>query len=226
MTIVSNCRQIVKTIESQLNTVNRNRDAVTCVAVTKLRTLEETEILYEEGFRHFGENRLEGLHEKQAYFKQADIKWHFIGSLQTRKVKDVINSIDYFHSLDRESLAKEINKRAEKQVSCFVQVNVSGEKSKHGISPDELDAFIEMLEKYPKIKVIGLMTMAPIDADEDMLRGCFKKLKHLQEGIAAKALSYAPCAETSMGMSRDYPIAIQEGATFVRIGSSFFEEIN
>lgn len=223
MTIAANCREIEATIASHLKTVNRNRDAVTCVAVTKLRTLEETEILYREGYRHFGENRPEGLKEKQAYFKQPDIKWHFIGSLQTRKVKDVINTIDYFHSLDRESLAKEINKRAENPINCFVQVNVTGEASKHGIAPEELDAFIAVLEHYPKIKVIGLMTMAPIAADESALRACFKKLKQLQEGIAAKALPYAPCTQTSMGMSRDYPIAIQEGATHVRIGSSFFE---
>lgn len=222
MSIISNCQTIVSTIESHLKNVNRNRDAVTCVAVTKLRTLEETEVLYQQGFRHFGENRLEGLKEKQAYFTQSDIKWHFIGTLQTRKVKDVINNIDYFHSLDRESLAKEINKRAEKVINCFVQVNVSGEESKHGLSPAELELFITLLEKYPKIKVVGLMTMAPIDADEKELHHCFSELKQLQETIASKKLAFAPCTETSMGMSRDYPIAIEEGATFVRIGSSFF----
>lgn len=223
MTIIANCRAIASSIEAELNNVNRSRDAVTCVAVTKLRTLEETEVLYEHGLRHFGENRVEGLLEKQAYFQQDDIKWHFIGSLQTRKVKEVINRIDYFHSLDRESLAKEINKRAEKPINCFVQVNVTGEESKHGLAPQELDGFIECLAAYPNIMVIGLMTMAPIDADDALLHQSFKHLKQLQEAIAAKNLPYAPCTETSMGMSGDYQIAIQEGATFVRIGSSFFE---
>lgn len=224
MTIISNCREIAATIESELNAVNRNRDAVTCVAVTKLRTLEETQVLYEQGLNHFGENRVEGLNEKQAYFKQSDIKWHFIGSLQTRKVKDVINQIDYFHALDRESLAKEINKRAEKQIACFVQVNVTGETSKHGLRPEELQDFITLMEAYPAIKIVGLMTMAPIDADNETLQNSFKQLKKLQEAVAERKLSYAPCTETSMGMSRDYPIAIQQGATFVRIGSSFFEK--
>lgn len=224
MTILSNCREIAATIEMELNAVNRNRDAVTCVAVTKLRSLEETEVLYEQGLNHFGENRVEGLIEKQAHFKQTDIKWHFIGSLQTRKVKDVINRIDYFHALDRETLAKEINKRAEKQMACFVQVNVAGEASKHGLSPEELQDFITLLEAYPQIQVVGLMTMAPIDADDETLHRIFYQLKKLQEAVAERNLPYAPCTETSMGMSRDYPIAIQEGATFVRIGSSFFEE--
>ena len=223
MTIDSNYQRVESAIQSHLNAVTRNRDTLICVAVTKLQSLNDTEVLYQNGCRHFGENRVEGLLEKKSFFKQNDITWHFIGSLQTRKVKEVINKIDYFHSLDRESLAKEINKRAEKPVSCFVQVNVTGELSKHGISPNELDAFIKTIENYPMIHVVGLMTMAPFHAQETELRACFRTLKELQESIASQKLSYAPCHETSMGMSRDYPIAIEEGATFIRVGSALFE---
>lgn len=223
MTIESNFHHVESIIHSSLNAVNRNRDTLTCVAVTKLQSLEDTKVLYQNGQRHFGENRVEGLLEKQAYFKQDDIIWHFIGSLQTRKVKEIINKIDYLHSLDRESLAKEINKRAQKPVSCFIQVNVTGEVSKHGIAPNELDAFVKVVKDYPMIKIVGLMTMAPIDAEEKELQACFRKLKKLQEAIASQKIPYAACQETSMGMSRDYPIAIEQGATFIRVGSVLFE---
>ena len=136
----------------------------------------------------------------------------------------MINRIAYFHALDRMSLAKEINERAEKPVSCFVQVNVTGESSKHGLSASEAIPFIKSLEGFPNITVVGLMTMAPIDATDVELRRCFKDLKIIQEQVAALNLAHAPCTETSMGMSQDYPIAIAEGATFVRVGSAFFAE--
>ena len=102
---------------------------------------------------------------------------HFIGSLQSRKVKDVINDVDYFHALDRMSLAKEINKRAEHTISCFLQVNVSGESSKHGISLDEVNAFIEEIKQFENIKIVGLMTMAPYTDDNAYIQSLFRKLR-------------------------------------------------
>lgn len=202
---------------------HRSPQDLTVVAVTKTRTIREVEELYHFGYRHFAENRVEGFLEKKENLNLPDMKWHFVGSLQTRKVKNVINEIDYFHALDRESLAKEINKRADYTIACFVQVNVTGETSKHGVFPDSLEPFILSLSEFPKIKVIGLMTMAPVDASEAELHECFNKLKELQMVIEAKKIAYAPCTHTSMGMSNDYEIAIQEGSTFVRIGSAFFK---
>lgn len=202
----------------------RKREDVTVIAVTKTKPAEQVEELYRLGYRHFAENRLEGLLEKQEALPQEDISWHYIGTLQTRKVKQVINRIAYFHALDRPSLAKEINERAEQPVSCFVQVNVTGESTKHGLSASEAVPFIQSLESFPNIIVVGLMTMAPIDATDVELRQCFKDLKIMQEQVAALNLTYAPCTETSMGMSQDYPVAIAEGATFVRVGSAFFAE--
>lgn len=202
----------------------RKREDVTVIAVTKTKPAEQVEELYRLGYRHFAENRLEGLLEKQEALPQEDISWHYIGTLQTRKVKQVINRIAYFHALDRPSLAKEINERAEQPVSCFVQVNVTGESTKHGLSASEAVPFIQSLESFPNIIVVGLMTMAPIDATDVELRQCFKDLKIMQEQVAALNLPYAPCTETSMGMSQDYPVAIAEGATFVRVGSAFFAE--
>jgi len=145
---------------------------------------------------------------------------HFIGNLQSLKVKEIINDIVYLHSLDRLILAKEIQKRAEHVIDCFVQVNVSKEDSKSGILPEDTLDFIKTLEHYDKINVVGLMTMAPNVEDAVVLIKVFRDLKALQLDVAERELPHAPCTETLMGMSNDYLIAGQEGATFVRIGTA------
>lgn len=193
------------------------------IAVTKYVTIERAKEAYQAGIRHFGENRLEGFKEKKEALPK-DAVLHFIGSLQSRKVKDVINDVDYFHALDRISLAKEINKRAEHTISCFLQVNVSGESSKHGISLDEVNAFIEEIKQFENIKIVGLMTMAPYTDDNAYIQSLFRKLRTKRDEIKKLNLEYAPCEELSMGMSNDYPIAIEEGATFVRIGTKLVGE--
>lgn len=142
--------------------------------------------------------------------------------MQRRKVKLIINEIDYFHALDSLTLAEEIQKRAEKELACFIEVNVTGEESKHGLAPETISDFVHQLAVFDKIKVIGLMTMAPIDASEAELHMIFSKLKRIQVAINALQLLHAPCTELSMGMSNDYPVAIEEGATFVRIGTAIF----
>ncbi|KIL47639.1 YggS family pyridoxal phosphate-dependent enzyme [Jeotgalibacillus campisalis] len=201
----------------------RSSEDIQIVAVTKYVSNERAKEAVEAGFTHLGENRLEGLMEKQEYL-QNKASWHFIGSLQSRKVKDVINKIDYLHSLDRLSLAKEIQKRSDGTVNCFIQVNVSGEGQKHGIAPEKVMEFIEQLSKYDKIRVAGLMTMAPHTKDEELLRNCFKQLANIQKEIHTCGMPHAPCTELSMGMSNDYEIAIEEGATFIRIGTALVGE--
>ncbi|MGW9815336.1 YggS family pyridoxal phosphate-dependent enzyme [Staphylococcus cohnii] len=188
------------------------------IAVTKYVTIERANDAYQAGIRHFGENRLEGFQQKKAALPD-DVVMHFIGSLQTRKVKEVINNIDYFHALDRLKLAKEINKRAQHKVKCFVQVNVSGETSKQGIALDEVDTFIKDLEQYENIEITGLMTMAPYTDDEPYIKDLFKSLRAKRDEIKALNLNFAPCTELSMGMSNDYHLAAEEGASFVRIGT-------
>lgn len=219
-----NVRHFEDQLNTSLNNSRRDRVDLRVIAVTKYVSVEQAAKVVSLGYKNLGENRPEGLIEKQDALQDEDIIWHFIGSLQSRKVKKVINRIDYLHSLDRLSLAKEIEKRAEKTIPCFVQVNVSGEDSKSGVSPSELEDFIQSLSAFSKIHVIGLMTMAPIDADETAVRHYFKDLKKLQEKVAQMELESAPCTELSMGMSQDYPIAIEEGATFIRVGSAFFKE--
>ena len=217
--VQQNLEIINEKITDACNESKRKPSDITLIAVTKEVSVERTAEVIESGIRDLGENRPEGLMKKLDAIKN-DVKWHYIGSLQTRKVKQVINEIDYLHSLDRLSLAAEIEKRATSVKDCFVQVNVSGEDSKHGLSVEEVEEFIIELGQYARIRVIGLMTMAPNTEDESVIRSVFKQLKQLQEKIALKQLPYAPCTELSMGMSGDYPIAIEEGATFVRIGTA------
>lgn len=143
--------------------------------------------------------------------------------MQRRKVKDVINLVDYFHALDSVKLAKEIEKRAEHMIKCFLEVNISGEATKHGFAPEDIDQALAEISQLDNVEIVGLMTMAPIDADNEQLDNIFASMKQLQIEIAAKGIANVPCTELSMGMSRDYTRAIQQGATFVRIGTAFFE---
>jgi pyridoxal phosphate enzyme (YggS family) len=207
MSIYDNVKEILNHIPPQTS----------IIGVTKYVDSQVAKDLVANGITHLGENRPDVFLKK--YTEVGDkVTWHFIGTLQTRKVRDVINHIDYLHSLDRLSLVKEIQTRADKKVKCFVQVNVSEEKSKHGLAKDEVIDFIKHISNFDKIEVIGLMTMAPNTKDVAVIRSCFSELRRLQEKVQNLAFLHAPCLELSMGMSNDYQIAIEEGATFVRLG--------
>lgn len=217
--ISTNLTKIEAQIQAAQKNAQREQDKIHIIAVTKEVSVERTQEAVDAGLIHLGENRPEGLHNKIVAV-QGPIHWHYIGSLQTRKVKQIINEIDYLHSLDRLSLAQEIEKRAVAPVKCFVQVNVSKEATKHGLPVEEILPFIESLRDFTKIQVVGLMTMAPNTEDELVIRSVFKQLKQCQQQIADQRLTHAPCTELSMGMSNDFQIAIEEGATFVRIGTA------
>lgn len=219
-TLQQRMQKIEKAIQAACDRSNRKRQDVTIVAVTKQVSTNRAKEVIELGITNLGENRPEGLLAKQEDIQSEKLNWHFIGNVQSRKVKDIINKVDFLHSLDRLSLAKEIQKRASSTVNCFVQVNVSGEESKSGINPEELEDFILQLANYDKIRVVGLMTMAPFTEDEEWIRTVFRSLRSLRDQIAAKEVEHAPCTLLSMGMSNDYSIAIEEGATHVRIGTA------
>lgn len=221
MSIRENLERIKNEIEQICTEQGRDPESVHVVAVTKYVSVERTKEAIEAGVQHIGENRTDGMNKKQEEIEK-ECTWHFIGTLQSRKVKEVINNIDYLHSLDRMSLAKEVDKRLDdgKVLNCFVQVNVSGEETKSGLSPDEVIPFIKELEKYKGIRVVGLMTMAPFYEDPEQTRPIFRKLRELRDRVHALNLPHAPCTELSMGMSNDYIVALEEGATFIRIGSS------
>lgn len=216
--VSNNLLEIEKDIQKACEKSGRNPEEVKLIAVTKYVTIERAKQAVENGVKDLGENRPEGLIDKKNEIGDA-ATWHFIGSLQSRKVRDIVNEVDYIHSLDRMSLAKEINKRADRVVDCFVQVNTSGEESKHGLEPENVAEFVDALRDFPNIRVAGLMTMAPYIDDESALRSYFRKLRQLRDDISGRHLSHAPCMYLSMGMSNDYKIAIEEGATHIRIGT-------
>ena len=222
MNLVENADLVRQQVEAARNNANR-QDQVNVIAVTKYADVATTEELVKTGIQHIGENRVDKFLEKYQALKEYNLTWHLIGSLQRRKVKDVINLVDYFHALDSVKLAQEIQKRAEHPIKCFLQVNISGEESKHGFAPDELDDVLEEIAQLDRIEIVGLMTMAPFEASQEELQDIFSKTHQLQKQLEKKQLKNMPFSELSMGMSRDFEVAIANGATYVRIGTSFFK---
>ncbi|WP_042456200.1 YggS family pyridoxal phosphate-dependent enzyme [Neobacillus dielmonensis] len=223
MNVAAKLEQIRQQINEACRKAERNPDEVTIIAVTKYVSVQRAKEALEAGIQHLGENRDEGLLEKWNILQDKPV-WHYIGTLQSRKVKNIIDKVDYIHSLDRLSLAEEINKRANGPINCLVQVNVSQEESKHGLHPEEVVDFVRSLRPFEKIRVQGLMTMAPLTNDEQVIRDCFRRLRELRDQIQDCHLDFAPCTELSMGMSNDFVIAIEEGATMVRIGTALVGE--
>ncbi len=222
MNLIENADLVRQQVETARNKANR-QDQVNVIAVTKYVDVATTEALVKTGIQHIGENRVDKFLEKYQALKEYDLTWHLIGSLQRRKVKDVINFVDYFHALDSVKLSQEIQKRAEHPIKCFLQVNISGEESKHGFAPDELDDVLAEIAQLDKIEIVGLMTMAPFEASQEELQDIFSKTHQLQKQLEKKQLKNMPFSELSMGMSRDFEVAIANGATYVRIGTSFFK---
>ena len=222
MNLEQNADLVRQQVETARNKANR-QDQVNVIAVTKYVDVATTEALVKTGIQHIGENRVDKFLEKYQALKEYDLTWHLIGSLQRRKVKDVINLVDYFHALDSVKLTQEIQKRAEHPIKCFLQVNISGEESKHGFAPDELDDVLAEIAQLDKIEIVGLMTMAPFEASQEELQDIFSKTHQLQKQLEKKQLKNMPFSELSMGMSRDFEVAVANGATYVRIGTSFFK---
>ena len=223
MNLKNNTELIFQQIAEASQKANRDLDSVSVIAVTKYVDVETAEALLPLGIHHIGENRVDKFLEKYQALKDRPITWHLIGTLQRRKVKDVISFVDYFHALDSLKLAQEIQKRTDHVIKCFLQVNISGEESKHGFSKEALLEQLADLAQLDQIEYVGLMTMAPFEADTDELRTIFKKTQELQAEIREKQIPNMPMTELSMGMSRDYEEAIQFGSTFVRIGTAFFK---
>jgi pyridoxal phosphate enzyme (YggS family) len=200
---------------------NRNRQEVQIIAVTKYVSNETTGEVIRLGMNHIGENRWQDAEPKWKAFQDRAV-WHFIGHLQTNKVKEVIGKFAFIHSLDRLSLATEIEKKAAALnviVSCFIQLNVSGEETKYGMHPEELNGFVDKLVHMPHIRVIGLMTMAPYEAEPESTRPVFRELRRLRDELNKEQILGYHIPHLSMGMSNDFEVAIEEGATWVRLGT-------
>lgn len=216
--VPGNISELNDRIKAACERSKRKADDIKLVAVTKTASIGQIEEAIACGQKDFGENKLQAAEEKLLHFKDKPfLNWHMIGHLQTNKVKNVIGNFSLIHSLDSFHLAKEIDKRAAEKgiiAKTLIEVNVSGEKSKFGIKPEEISALLSEVSKLPNIKVEGLMTMAPFSENPENSRPYFKKLFRLAEENGLK--------ELSMGMSGDFEVAIEEGSTIIRIGQAIF----
>ncbi|KKC20577.1 MULTISPECIES: YggS family pyridoxal phosphate-dependent enzyme [Streptococcus] len=222
MDLQKNKRIVFDNVRLATEAAHRPEHSVSVIAVTKYVDSTIAGQLIDTGIEHIAENRVDKFLDKYEALKDKSVTWHLIGTLQRRKVKDVINFVDYFHALDSVKLASEIEKRADHPVKCFLQVNISEEDSKHGFKVSEIEAAIEEIGKMENIQLVGLMTMAPADASQERIASIFREANQLRKNLQSKKRKNMPFTELSMGMSGDYSIAIQEGSTFVRIGTSFF----
>lgn len=214
---------VFEQVANATKAAKRSQESVKVIAVTKYVDSGVAARLIDTGIEHIGENRVDMFLDKYEALKDKNLTWHLIGTLQRRKVKNVINYVDYFHALDSVKLAAEIQKRAEHPIKCFLQVNISEEESKHGFKVSEIDEALEQISDFDKVEIVGLMTMAPKNASDSEIDDIFGKADQLRQDLQERHLPHMPFTELSMGMSGDFPIAIRNGATFVRIGSSFFK---
>lgn len=207
----------------------RDPSSVTLIGVSKTRTPEEIQAVIDGGIVHLGENKVQELATKVEALGRAGLTWHLIGSLQTNKVKAALPVADLIHSLDRDSLLEALAKEGQRRgmpVRALVQVNVSGEETKHGIDPTELIPFLQRASASGWVEIDGLMTMAPADADAETARPHFRRLRELAQSAANLGLAHVQMTHLSMGMSGDFEVAIEEGATLVRVGTALFGERN
>ncbi|MCQ4086099.1 YggS family pyridoxal phosphate-dependent enzyme [Saccharibacillus sp. JS10] len=221
MTLEQRIAQVNQSVAETCARVGRSPEEVNIVAVTKYVSVEKTSNVLDSGIVHLGENRWQTAKPKWEALGSRGI-WHFIGQLQSNKVKEVVGKFAYIHSLDRLSLAKELERQASAtdiHIKAFVQVNVSGEESKSGMEPENVFDFIGQMKQFPHIEVIGLMTMAPLDSDAESARPVFRQLRELRDELNAKGAQEQPIQHLSMGMSGDFEVAIEEGATWIRLGS-------
>lgn len=219
MSLTQRMTEVEKRIQAACERSGRSRQEVQLIAVTKYVSLETTRQVLDLGLHHIGENRWQDAQQKYEALGDRGT-WHFIGHLQTNKVKEIVGRFEWIHSLDRLSLAKELNKRTEQdgvKQACLIQLNISGEESKHGLPAEQLFDFAAQASQLGGIEIAGLMTMAPIVDNPEEARPIFRKLKELQMELKTKGLS--SCEHLSMGMSGDFEVAIEEGATMIRLGS-------
>lgn len=226
--LVENLREVEERIASACKRANRNREEVTLIAVSKTKPVSMLEEVYGAGIRDFGENKVQELTEKYEVMNK-DIRWHMIGHLQRNKVKYIVDKVKLIHSVDSVRLAQAIEQEAAKKnviVDILIEVNVAEEESKFGLKVDEVIAMVEEISKYSHLRIKGLMTIAPYVENAEENRCVFARLRKLSVDIDAKNIDNVSVEILSMGMTNDYEVAIEEGATMVRVGTGIFGERN
>lgn len=225
MSIKQNIDIVQEKIKKAALSVNRDPKEIAIVAVSKNVSCDSISEAIDAGISQFGESRVQEFLGKYDRIEE-DINWHLIGSLQRNKVKYILDKVELIHSLDRLSLAREINKRAEKidkKVQALVQVNMSREDTKSGVYEEELYSFIKKMEGYPNIEIKGLMTIGPLTDDKEAIRACFHRFRNLFEELSLRDMDNIEMKYLSMGMSKDYEIAVEEGSNMVRVGRAIFK---
>ena len=217
-------KEVEKRIQAACDRAGRKREEVTLIAVSKTKPVETLQEAYDLGVRIFGENKVQELTAKYEALPK-DIHWHMIGHLQTNKVKYIIDKAELIHSVDSLKLAETIEKEAAKHdliADILVEVNVAEEESKFGMKMEEVIPFVEKVSAFPHVRVRGLMTIAPFVEDPEENRSIFADLHKLYVDIKQKNIDNGTVSILSMGMTNDYEVAIEEGATMVRIGTGIF----
>ncbi|MBO6584785.1 MAG: YggS family pyridoxal phosphate-dependent enzyme [Gracilimonas sp.] len=227
--IAQNLKSIQQKIEKAATDAGRDPKEITLVAVSKTKPNEDILEAVTAGQLQFGENRMKELEDKMAEIELPDVVWHFIGNIQTNKIKYIADRVNWIHSVEKAKYLKEIEKRAGKAnrvVNALIQVNISGEKQKGGCEPEDLAKILESAQNYDHVIVRGLMGMATFVDDPEDVRSEFKLLKELFDSHQKYNEGSVNLEHLSMGMTNDMEVAIQEGATMVRIGSAIFGERN
>jgi pyridoxal phosphate enzyme (YggS family) len=219
-----NLKTVEEHVQEACKRAGRSREEVTLIAVSKTKPLEMLQEIYGEGVRDFGENKVQELCDKMEQLP-SDIRWHMIGHLQRNKVKYIVGKVALIHSVDTYRLAEEINIQAKKRgiiVPILVEVNIAGEKTKFGTTAEDAMLLVEEISKLENVRIKGLMTIAPFVENPEDNRLYFRKIKQLSVDITNKNIDNVSMEILSMGMTGDYEVAIEEGATMVRVGTGIF----
>lgn len=222
--LAENLQEVEQNIQRACKKANRAREEVTLIAVSKTKPVSMLKEVYDLGIRNFGENKVQELSEKHPQMPD-DTIWHQIGHLQTNKVKQVIDKASLIHSVDSVRLAETIEKEAAKKniiVNILIEVNVAEEESKFGLKVEEVMPAIEKIATFPHVHIQGLMTIAPFVENPEENRSIFARLQKLSVDIRSKNIDNVSVDILSMGMTNDYQVAIEEGATMVRVGTGIF----
>ena len=222
--IAENIRSVEQRIQAACARAGRSRDEVTLICVTKTMPVTDLQEAYDEGQRNFGENRVQEITEKYPLLPD-DIRWHMIGHLQRNKVKYLMDRVVMIHSVDSASLARTISKEAVKAgrtMDILLEVNAEGEESKFGLSYEEVLPLVREIAPLPGLHICGLMTVAPYTDDPETNREFFKKLRDLSVDIDRQSIDNVSMHTLSMGMTGDFEVAIEEGATHIRVGTAIF----
>jgi pyridoxal phosphate enzyme (YggS family) len=223
--IAENVQKVQERIRKACERAGRDAQSVRLIAVTKTFGVEKIREAVEAGIRDVGENFVQELRKKRQALNDQSIRWHFVGHLQSNKVRYIADYIYLIHSLDHRSVAEEVDKRGARSgrpINVLVEVNTSGEKTKFGVLPESTAEFLKSIAGFRNLRVKGLMTIGPFLPNPEDSRPAFRTLRELRDEVAKAGIENVEMTELSMGMTNDFEVAIEEGATMIRIGTAIF----